>query len=334
MKLKDFYSVIYTVKKPTVTLARRKPLVKNLLLLDGMGRAGKFLAANVLNGFADVEPVQLCGLLEHIPYFEKLGLMDTRAAQELLHHEVDMHAFEMLIGRNLNHRAFDKSSIFHAADSKKFIARAKVEDRGALLKDYYKRGAYSLFLVHEVLPDSKIYFDSFPALKIISLTRSPVDLAYSWYTRHSTKRWGQDPTFFNIPLQGKKGAYPWYMHKDRATYETLLPADQNIFIIETLFKRYASTLRGLSPAQRRKILFVSYEDVVGDTAAVLKKMQKFLGKEPLPGMNAILKREKLPNPGLVESKKEEKVARLKADASPEYFKRLMALEKKYYAEQQ
>ena len=90
--------------KNKLKLANRKPLVKKLLMLDGMGRAGKFLVANILNGFADVEPVQLCGLLEHIPGFEKLGFIEKRTAEELLHHEIDMHAFEMLIGRTLNHR--------------------------------------------------------------------------------------------------------------------------------------------------------------------------------------------------------------------------------------
>ena len=177
----------------------------------------------------------------------------------------------------------------------------------------------------------QIYFDTFPDMKVVTLTRSPIDLVHDWYIRNTMDRWGQDPTFFNIPLQGKKGVIPWYMYPYAKKYESLTVIDRTIFLIETLFGRYEKAIRALSHKNRKKILFVSYEDILADTYGVIKRMQKFLGKKPLPDMAKILKREHLPNPDYAKNKREKRLADIKKDASPEYFNRLLALEKKYYA---
>lgn len=317
-------------RKNKITLGRRKPLVKKLLLIEGIGRAGKFLAANIINGFADVEPVQLCGLLEHIPFFTKLGFIEKRAAEELLHHEIDMHCYEMLIGRNLNHRPFDKSSIFNNPDYKKLLSRSKEPDSDKELKSFYKRGAYSFFLLHEVLPYIRIYFNTFPKMKIISLRRSPADLVYSWYSRRVIGQLGTNPKFFRIPLQGSKGPIPWYHYQNPEEYESLNAMDRVIAAMENLFDKYEKAEKSFSANEKKKILFLRYEDFLERTTDVIKTIQKFLGKKPVKGMRQILKREKLPNPNLSKAKKAERLIEIKAKASPRYFKKLLALEDKYF----
>src|SRR3989344_3779867 len=257
-------------RKNKIILGRRKPLVKKLLLIEGIGRAGKFLAANIINGFADVEPVQLCGLLEHIPFFARLGFIKKRAAEELLHHEIDMHCYEMLIGRNLNYRLFDKSSIFNNPKYKKLLLRSKEPDPDKELKSFYKRGAYSFFLLHEVLPDIGIYFDAFPEIKIISLGRSPADLVYSWHSRRVVGNLGNNPKFFRIPLQGSKGPIPWYHYENPKKYESLNPMDRTIAAIENLFKRYESAEKKFSAREKKKILFLRYEDFLERTTDTIK----------------------------------------------------------------
>ncbi len=312
-------------------VARRTPLVRKLLLLDGIGRSGKFLAANILNGFADVEPAQLRPVLEHLPYFEALGLMDKRTAEELLHHEVDIHAYEMLIGRNLNYRVHDQSSIFNVADPHVYLRRPKEKDTNKELKRFWRRGAWSLFLVHETLPDARIFFDAFPQMKVITVARDPIDLVYSWYTRRTMDRWTRDPTFFNVPLQGKRGVLPWYMYPYIREYESLAPMDQTIFIMDVLFRRYDRVLRQFSSGERRRILRIRYEDILERPQEVLARLGVFLKKKPLPGMRRILKREKLPTPVDLASARKKKLAFIEKKASRRFFNRLLVLEANYYA---
>ena len=55
--------------KNKIKLGRKEPLVKNLLLIEGISRAGKFLLANLLHGFRGIEPVQYYGLFRAYPVF-------------------------------------------------------------------------------------------------------------------------------------------------------------------------------------------------------------------------------------------------------------------------
>src|SRR3989344_6802612 len=111
--------------RPQFIVAPRKPLVKNLLVIEGVSRSGKFLLSDLLAGFADIEPVQTHVSLEHIPIFEKLGMIDAEAAREFLRCEIDVYSYEMLIGRTLNLRKSDKSAIFNHPRVKEFPGRTE-----------------------------------------------------------------------------------------------------------------------------------------------------------------------------------------------------------------
>ena len=63
-------------KKIKFKIGSRAPLVKNLLLVEGPSRGGKFVVANVLTGFRGVEPIQYYDLLEHLPFLAKIGFIE------------------------------------------------------------------------------------------------------------------------------------------------------------------------------------------------------------------------------------------------------------------
>src|SRR3989344_7801208 len=111
-----------------INVGEKAPLVENLLIIEGITRSGKFLLANILSGIEEIEPVQYSGLLEQIPFLVSFGLIEQNTAKQLLRCEVDMRCYEMLIGRNLNYRLSDKSSIYNIPNYRKFLARTKIPD--------------------------------------------------------------------------------------------------------------------------------------------------------------------------------------------------------------
>src|SRR3989344_3370113 len=129
-------------------IGRRTPLVKNLLLVEGPGRSGKFVLANIITGFQGVEPIQYYDLLEHLPFLEKFGFIKKTAAQELIRATIDTHSFEMLLGRGFNYRRKDLSSIFNHPLYKKYLQRAKQSDWDMALKKFKKENPYSLYIAH------------------------------------------------------------------------------------------------------------------------------------------------------------------------------------------
>ena len=312
-------------------IGKKEPLVKNLLLVEGISRAGKFLLANILSGFKDIEPVQYHGLLEHLPILEKFGFIDKKLAETILRHEIDFRAYEMLIGRNFNHRLSDKSSIFNHPRHKEYLQRCREEDTGSLLKKYSSKNIYSQFMTHELMPNIQIYFDAFPNMKVISLKRNPVDLVWSWYQRGLTRRFIKDPTLFMFPFESGGRPTHWFVRNHKNDYHSLKEMDKVIFSISNLFNMYESAYRYLHSKYKKNILFVHFEDLLSQPDKTVKRISHFLGKKITPEMKLIFKRENLPNKKYFISR-EEKMPKIKRLSSRKYFKKLEALEIKYQRE--
>ena len=307
-----------------IRLGKRQPLTKKLLLVEGIARAGKFLLANVLSGFEHIEPVQLYGLLEQIPVWANLGLIDRNTAKEILRLEIDTHCYEMLTGRNFNYRASDKSSIFNIPRYQKYLARSKEKDIDKIMKEYDQEKPFSFFIMHELMPYIGIYFETFPELKVISIRRNPVDLVFSWYKRGIGQRYGKDPKFFKIPIQGKYGSAPWFLPE----WNKLSEIDRIILSIKKLFDMYEVSYRCLPHKYKKRIMFVSCEDVLSNPVSVIDRLGNFLGKKALPEMKSILKREKLPVIKKLELRSQN-LEEIKKLASKKYLNVLIKLKREY-----
>lgn len=312
-----------------INLGQRTRLVENLLIIEGISRAGKFLLSNILHGFSAIEPVQYYGLLEHVPYLEKFGLIETETAKEILHCEIDSHSYEMLIGRNFNLRRGDKSSIYNNPNYKEYLKRCEQGDGDLAVAKNSKEKLLSSFILHEVMPNIKIFFDAFPGLRVISVQRSPLCLVYSWYHRGLGRRFGADPKLFSLPLSAGGKNVPWFTAGWEKEYLSLSEMDRIIATIDWIMSASRKEFYSLTKKQRDKILFVSYESILTATSDVICGIEEFLGKSVLKSeMKIILNREKLPNLAYSKSKKT-KMDFIRGLSSPEYFKRLSDLEEMY-----
>lgn len=317
---------MYKKNKPKI--GRRAPLVKNLLIVDGISRSGKFVLGNILTGFRGVEPIQYHGPLEFLPFLESFGFLDKRAAQELIRQEIDIHCYEMLIGRNLNYRRDDLSSIFNHPLSKKYLKRSSQPDGDLALKRFEKEEPYSLFMMHELASTIKIYFETFPHLKVICLRRSPMSLVYEWLKRGFGIRYGTDPKFFSITLQAKNGLVPWFVADWMDEFHVLSETDRIIKTILTLHNAYEKSHLNLNSDYRKKMLVLTFEDVLFNTDSAARKIGNFLKRDTLPGIKRIFNKLVLPRPQHPAYRKEA-IEEIKSTASPKYFRLLLAAEESY-----
>jgi hypothetical protein len=186
-----------------------------------------------------------------------------------------------------------------------------------------------MFVVHEIMYNVKMFIDTFPQLKMISIIRSPVYLVYSWYKRGLGKRWGNDPKMFNILLREKGKNIPWFAVGWKNNYSSLSEMDRIIESINSITNECEKEYKKLDSGDKKKILFVDYEKLLAETVSTLKRIGFFL-KRPIRRVDIkkILKKEKLPNLNYSESK-QEKLLVIKKESSPEYFKKLLELEEEY-----
>lgn len=313
---------------PKIAMAQKLPLVKQPLFLDGVSRGGKFLLGKIVGGLENVEFFQAISALEHLPILQRLGVINKDGAISLMQINLDEHAYYMHIGRNLNLRYDDASSLYNSPNLNDYLKRALTPITPDFIEAIQNSQNYSSFLVHECMPHISLFFQAFSNLSWITIVRNPVDVVHSWHVRGWGHRLLSDPLSFIPMLESNAGPVPWYFRECGEDYHSLSGIDRIIRSVVLLSQLAAKEYEALSVEQKNRILFVPYEALVEKTIEQVDCMSSFLGCKPLKEMALILARERCPRL-LPTGQRDNKISEIKHIASPAIFRMLIDLSENY-----
>lgn len=311
-----------------LSLYKRERLVDNVLIIEGITRAGKFLMGNILDGFEGVEHYQYLGLLEHMPFLERLKFISSEAAKAIIQCQIDNNAYDLMVGRNINFRFDDKSSIYNSPRLKEYIERTLKEDGDVVVNSIKQQNSYFPYILHEAFPNIILFFDIYPDCKIVRVDRSPIDLVYSWYQRGWGRRYGKDPKDFSMPIRGINGPAPWFAYQWLDEYKIINEMDRIIKLIISVVDMSRETYLGLTNNQKKRVHILTFENLVTKPDEEIKRLSIFINKNPLPDMGTIKARAKIPDVHPREIR-DQKIGIIKQKATPEYFAKLLQVEKEY-----
>jgi hypothetical protein len=313
--------------------------VENVLIVDGITRSGKFLLAKIVSEFEDIEFFQYLPVLEHIPYLFGLGGMRRDAAISLIKSTIDYAAYDQFLGRGLNHRALDRSSIYNSSDSASYLKRQLENlESNDILRLMRNNSKSFFFVTHNILANIDIFLDAYPRLNMIYIVRNPVDLVYSW----NRKRHGEDNSkdflgkykdlndhqTMNPDIEKSGHSVPWYYSDWSDEYKKLGETDLIVKTIKTILELTAKKILSLPDIEKQKIHIIRYEDLVTNPLNELKKVEVFLGKPINYQVKDTLLKEGLPNMGIID-KQEEKSKFIFDLTSKKYTKILKNMEREY-----
>ena len=86
-------------------------IFKNLLLIDGINRAGKNAIIDAITSFKRSESIEMNYVFEHIVEGISLNLITKEYAKSFFEKFLNEIAYNKFLGRNANFRKKDKSSI-------------------------------------------------------------------------------------------------------------------------------------------------------------------------------------------------------------------------------
>jgi hypothetical protein len=313
-----------------IELALKRFLYSQVLFLDGMTRAGKFLLGKICSNFNRIEHFQVVQSLEHISILEKFRLIKRSNGRTMMQIILDSAIYNMAIGRNLNLRATDGSSVTNSLDFEDYLKRGELDDGNAAIIQLSKKNRLPSFVVHECLAHIEFFFETFPYLQMVHIQRHPIDLIHSWLVRGWGERFGQDPLSFSPTFQGKEHPYPWFAKDWQDEYEGMSAVDRVIKSIYTLFRLSYGSFDKLDEKQKSKILMLSYEEFFSDPASVVKQLSKHLDTEPHKNMEKVLVREGCYNQISIQSRKN-KYKELSGQASPKVLDLLEDISLEYEA---
>lgn len=306
-------------------LYKRSKLVNNLLLLEGITRSGKFLLGNIVSCFDRVEHYMYYGLLEHVPMLVRMNLMNEDVACGIVQCEIDNFVYDYMVGRNLNFRYEDKSSILSYPGLHDCIYR--MNNGVDVEKEIDDNTLVFPFIMHDCLCNLHMFFKLYPELRVVHIDRSPVSLVFSWFNRGLGNRWGVDLKEFSLVLDNDGFPVPWFAWEWKDFWKDSCEMDRIIKSVLWLDDMNKVFFSSLADEYKAKVFFVRFEELLSDPNFVVRKLGYFLDRTA-SDLFKVLNYERLPNKDFgVDIEK--KVKFIEDNAGSDFFDLVMKTEDDY-----
>jgi len=225
----------------------------------------------------------------------KLGSITDDATIAFIKAQLDEHAYNMYLGRNLNFRYDDATSIYNSLKLDIYLKRSLKPYGPAIKKEIIINNSLPLFILHESFSHIKTLYKAYHEMKFIHLIRHPVDVVHSWFMNDWGRRYQSDPFSFIPVLQSNNDLVPWHADDWKDEYGTLSNIDRIIKNISFLSNLDRKTFLSLEKKHKKILLEIKYERIVEQTHEVIDCLSIFLSKKQHDQINYILTKEKCPN---------------------------------------
>jgi len=280
-------------KSPLEYFARAQ-IVQQPLFIDGYTRSGKFLLGSLLDSLENTEYLQNPWFLETSLYLCKLGKLDFKTLKILIQTDLDFNTYNMGIGRNLNSRKSDESSILNSIKVNEYLSRADFPDQNTIFERFQNRNLLPLYITHDALCNVSLLFEIYPEMRMISAQRNPVRLIKSWHDRGWGSRWGNDPKSFSVAFDERGKAVPWFALEWSDEYWNLNAIERIVKGLHSLSKKAESEYKSLNSDSKSRILFVEFDNLLNAPLGEVERVAYYLERRILVGLELTMKRQKLP----------------------------------------
>jgi hypothetical protein len=272
---------------------RNSQLLYKLLLVDGIGRSGKVMVAQILTGLHSVEKQEYNEFIEYVSLAYKYQKISQDMAKSILKTQMDAELYNTMIGRNINSRSKDYTSIQKFHSQEKYISRQSLLDGPIVAKRIKEENPIYLNWCHDLIYKSELIFETFgDKLNLIYINRNPIDIIYEWDKKNFGERISNDPTDLTYLVKYKSSIVPEVAIGWEKEYIESKPLERIIKMIYTSMKRNLEMI--VKSQGNKNLLIINFEDIVTNPKNFIKFISNYLELDTLPIMNIILAEENCP----------------------------------------
>lgn len=313
-----------------VKLIRKNILLREFVIIDGIGSSGKAMLSHIVASFKRVEKMRLDILFDTIPRLYMLKKISHDAAVTLMQIEADMQLYHTMMSRSVNFRFKDGTGVFQNPFPLRYLRRLFIKERGPVIEQIKKINPIFQEMTHDGLRNANILFDAFEKIQfhIIYIARDPVEIIYDWYQRGFGTRIGTDPQEFQFSYEYKENIVPLYAYGWEEEYLSSNPMDRNIGMIKQHFENNIKSYNELQLERKAKVLFIFFDELVTNPMPISKKIAAFIGTTITSFTKKTYRRENCPRISIAENKLHKKQF-IEQHSSKEYRTMLEELIQKY-----
>jgi hypothetical protein len=304
----------------------KKHFLNNLILVTGTHTSGKSMVSPIVASLSNVEILRKIYYLDQLSILYNFKKINLEVARFFGQHILDLSYYEQLIGRNLNFRVEDETSVYQSKNPNLYKKRI-VSQRGAKVLAYHdKIGTHMLLDAHDGIWFYKFWKNlQIKNLKIINIHRNPIDIVNSWI--NSDYGLAEKQILCQIPLISKNNKVkPFYLYNNFRANNLINKTEVIIDMVDECVRKEISIYKRIK--DKKKILRINFDDFAKNTNFNINKICYFLNLKKTLFTKKIMKKENLPRI-LHKLERTEKLKKIKSKVSEKKFKKLLNLEMFY-----
>jgi hypothetical protein len=266
-------------------------LLQEVVLIDGLSRTGKSLLSPIIGVFEEVEQVQFFNYLEHIIPGVYLNQVDQNFAKFSILKLLNEKIYDISIGRNINFRDGDQTSVVNHRLYEAYRARQKFKEGSEAIDLLHASSGILPIQTHDILTNGVILDSLDLGIKIIEILRNPIEVVDSWYRKGWGTRFLDDPQSFTLLTKTEFGFVPWFANHEPDLYLRSSPMDRCIMNVTYL---YGNLFKEYYRYPQKLILPISYDNVILNPEECIDQISNFLGKTKIKDYSKALKIADLP----------------------------------------
>jgi hypothetical protein len=254
-----------------------KLLTSRLIFIGGVTKSGKSFLGTIVSSFKKFEMFFTSPIAENISYINKFKGINSNYSVFLFKLIFNEIIYNLNIGRNLNHRKKDATSIFNFKNPKMYFDRLNIDDGDEIIKKIKKEKHNYPVMFHDPLINPELILNSFPKAKIIFIDRHPAEIIDLWIKKKYYKDFSNNPRNMTLWIKYKNQNFPFWCKKNlKKIYNSKNIYTKLTYTLSELIFMQKKNLEKLDKKFKQKILLVNFDNLVQNTDVEIKKIIKFL----------------------------------------------------------
>jgi Sulfotransferase domain len=253
------------------------------------------MLGHIVASLAGVEKMSHHFGFDDIALLHWLGKVESDAAIAFLQTEADRQLYQQFLGREVNFRPGDTSSVWSNPFWGRYVKRLFSREGDFAMARLVDAAPMLHEATHDGLRSGLLFFAAFESrLRIVHIVRHPVDLVSDLLRRGFGTRVGIDPREFQFTFAGAQQPVHVYMADVADDISDFSAAD---FVAVTVAKSMRANLDGWLelPAEMAKwVRTVFFDDLCADPRSEVAGIADFLERQTTGATSRVIRREGLP----------------------------------------
>jgi hypothetical protein len=267
-----------------MNIGRFEKFKNDVIVVDGIWGSGKSLITPIISSIQGVEKQRIDYIYEYLCTLNWLKKIDPKCCEELISYYVDINHYDNTIGREVNTKIGDDTSIFNNPNSLLYLKRI-LFNKGVEINQINAL----LLMTHTVFAFSDPLFNALgDRLKFIEIVRHPLYMVRHWF--NAFERFNL-PTEFELCLDIKDGSkVPWFAKGWAKEFQSVNNVEKSLLSIINLYNRIDREI----VKNQKNFLLLSFESLLTSPHSNINELCLFLDRKKPKNIEKVLKKQKIP----------------------------------------